>query len=48
MFFVGCLISDLLERDDSPILLICEGLDAFIDRGKDVVAHVSHVVLEMD
>lgn len=45
MFFVGCRISDLFDRDESPILLICEGINALIDRGKDVLGHVA---LEMD
>ena len=45
MLFVGCRISDLFDRDESPILLICEGINALIDRGKDVLGHVA---LEMD
>lgn len=45
MFSVGCHISNLFDRDNSPILLICEGINALIDRGKDFLGHVA---LEMD
>ena len=45
MFSVGCHISNLFDRDDSPILLICEGINALIDRGKNFLGHVA---LEMD
>lgn len=39
MFFVGCRISDLFDGDNSPILLICEGINALIYYGKDVLGH---------
>lgn len=40
MLSVGCHISDLFDRNNSPILLICEGINGFIDLGNDVLGHV--------
>lgn len=40
MFFVGCIISDSLEPADTPSLLICEGVDGYVDLVNDFVGHV--------
>lgn len=48
MLFVGCLISDPLDRGDSTILLICEALDGSLDHSKDIGGQQGHVVLEVD